>query len=145
MSKKTTTEVTNVLFVWEENPKSILAVFPDQKEGRAMVMGYSHVGQHSRVGIAYYKKLEPAMRSEYMALYNELIAQGYILHVQNDGHADPIKRAITSERDGRTIIIYQDGGIKIFDQGQDYDTRAIVINIEPHEMQDIIAAIQAPQ
>lgn len=50
---------------------------------------------------------------------------------------EPIKTAFTSYREGRTIIIYKDGGVKIFDQGNEWDTTANVFNIEPYEMRII--------
>jgi hypothetical protein len=58
---------------------------------------------------------------------------------------EPVKATITDQSyQGRTILVYQDGGIKIFEQGLDWDSKAIVINIEPETMQEIITAIQAP-
>jgi|ERR1044072_1640705 hypothetical protein len=88
MAKKSNkaSKVTKVLFVKERDPQSILAVFPEQTQGKtkSLVSGYSYLGQHTTVGVPYYKKLPQASRHEYQSLYNELVAHGYELEVIND-------------------------------------------------------------
>lgn len=134
---------TKVLFVTEREGE-ILAVFPEEKEGQYNVKCYCHLGQHSQTGINYYKSLREAKPVDYQPLYDELVKEfGYDLDVLNA--PDPIKHAFTSlSHEGRTIIIYHDGGIKIIEQGANWDNKALVVNIEPSEMEEILKALKTP-
>lgn len=132
-------ESTKVLFLRETN-NSILAVFTETPEANNMVACYSHVGQHSACTEEYYKALYRAFYRDYKPLFDELTNQGYQLHVLNPDRYEPIKTAFTSETtEGRTIIVYHDGGVKVFDQGPNWDSIATVTYYEPDEFQQLIA------
>lgn len=68
----TTEPKTNVLFLVEVFPESILAVFPDSITAAGRVMCYSAIGQHSDTTIDYYKVLKRATPEQYASLENEL-------------------------------------------------------------------------
>lgn len=76
-----------------------------------------------------------AFIAEAKAKFDEFENHQPAVDVINTDKDEPIKTAITSYIDGRTIIVYKDGGIKIFNQGKDWDSTANVTNIEPHEME----------
>jgi len=61
---------------WKEG--DVIALFPDQPEGRGLVNSYQHVGQH---GAADYRGVvrdtKPAKPVEYRALLRELKSIGY--------------------------------------------------------------------
>jgi hypothetical protein len=131
-------EKTKVLFLVEtdsDGNSSTLAVFPDKKNGRGSVECYTHAEQHSNAGYDYYEGLKRQKHPDYMPLYQELVSLGYDLEVLNIDEGEPIKRAITSAREGRTILVYFDGGVKLFDQGPNHETKADVLNFEPHEIE----------
>lgn len=143
MKKINKGELTKVLYLSEFNGFNVLAVFPDLIEGKNKVLCYKQFEQHSNCTVDYYKNLPQASPLEYGKLHEELIGLGYQLKILNDAQQGPIQTAITGLKDGRTFIIYHDGGVKIIDQGPDYNSHAIVISIGPDEMQLILNALKA--
>jgi len=137
-------ETIKVLFL-EQNihPFDVIAVFPESKTGSSVVT-YTHKEKFGNMSEKKHKVFPQAGRKNYQSLYSELLKQGYNLEILNDEESEPIKQAVTGWQDGRTILIYKDGGIKIIDQGADYGSRALIVNIEPEEMQLILNALKAP-
>jgi len=75
-------EITTVVFLMEEMPNSVLAVFP-KTQFDGSVDCYSHVGQHSTAKMDYIKGLKRARRTDFIALQRELEREGYNLYVLN--------------------------------------------------------------
>lgn len=69
---------------WKEG--GVIALFPDQPEGRGLVNSYEHVGQH---GAADYhgvvRDTKPAKPAEYRGLLRELKNIGYTPCVRRRG------------------------------------------------------------
>lgn len=138
----TQTKKTKVLFVQEKILNSVLAVFPELIEREVWVQCYSRIGQHSTALISYYKELKEATPAAYMALYDELVNEHGDLEVLNKPQNEPIKCAFTSPTtEGRTIIVYHDGGVKAFDQGDSWDAHAEVKYIEAEELEGELQAL----
>ncbi len=128
----------------DDESQSVLAVFPDLKD-RTYVRGYSHQGQHCNVDSEYYLGLEEANRREFLPLYFELVGLGYKLLVINDNEPspDPIKKAFSSPtKETRTIVVYQDGCVRLFDQSNTEEDTAKVIVYEPDEFNELSKAYQ---
>ena len=55
----------------------VIALFPDQAEGRGRINSYQHVGQHGAADYALLKELRVAKPAEYRSLLQELKNIGY--------------------------------------------------------------------
>ena len=65
---------------WEDG--EVIALFPNEDEGRGMILSYMHMGQHSSADSEFIDDLEVASPREYASLKNELENQvGYNLIV----------------------------------------------------------------
>jgi hypothetical protein len=136
---------TKVLFLYEEPDNSVLAVFPEMPLGTHDVACYSQVGQHSKAGKSYYRALKPAIEADYMPLLQELVSEyGYDLEVLNLP-GESIKRAISSHIEGRTILVFHDGCVKIFDQTTDElkaDVKFIDAEDVAEELEKVVDAVE---
>ena len=73
---------TIVVFRKYKKGGDILALFPGLKNYNYTVGCYEHVGQHGIADYTYCIEItEPALKSEYKDLYNELTRIGYSLTV----------------------------------------------------------------
>jgi len=114
---------TVVLFLTEENPRSVLAIFPgsDWVNPGLDIYCYSHIGQHSIAEVEYCKKLKRARRADYRALQRELEGQGYDLYVLNGKRLiNQIITPVNGKRGapmGRSNVgVPPPAGTKVFDE-----------------------------
>lgn len=134
---------TKVIFL-QEAFQSVLAVFPEQSADGNIMACYSHMGQHGTCDKGYRDELKEAEYIAYKPLLKELVDNyGYDLEILNM-HNDPIKRAISSETEGRTILVYHDGCVKIFDQTAD-ELKADVIFIDAEDVESKLKDVASPE
>jgi len=72
---------TKVIFRKFKNGE-IIALFPELKEGRGLILSYMHIGQHGGASPEIVRDTKPATREQFAPLYNELTAIGYRLEVR---------------------------------------------------------------
>ena len=63
----------------------VIALFPDQPEGRGRINSYQHVGQHGAADYQLIRELRPAKPAEYHDLLRELKNIGYKPCVRKKG------------------------------------------------------------
>jgi hypothetical protein len=63
------------------NDDDVYAYFPFEKEGKGLMMCYSHIGQHSTCVQAYVDESREATVEEYTDLHKELLSIGYKLKI----------------------------------------------------------------
>lgn len=72
---------TKVIFRKFKNGE-IIALFPELKEGRGLILSYMHIGQHGDASPKIVMDTKPATPEEFAPLYNELTGIGYRLEVR---------------------------------------------------------------
>lgn len=72
---------TKVIFRKFKNGE-IIALFPELKEGRGLILSYMHIGQHGDASPEIVTDTKPATPEEFAPLYNELTGIGYRLEVR---------------------------------------------------------------
>lgn len=72
---------TKVIFRKFKNGE-IIALFPELKEGRGLILSYMHIGQHGDASPEIVRDTKPATREQFTPLYNELTDIGYRLEVR---------------------------------------------------------------
>ena len=75
------TQKTRVIFRAFRNGE-IIALFPELKQGRGLILSYMHIGQHGDASPEIVRYTKPATREQFTPLYNELTAIGYRLEVR---------------------------------------------------------------
>jgi len=76
----------------------VLALFPNEHQGRGFIMSYQHVGQHGDARPALIDELEEAEYHEYDDLLAELIGRGYKnLHVLTEQTIEARRQPTASE------------------------------------------------
>jgi hypothetical protein len=55
----------------------VIALFPDQPQGRGLINSYQHLGQHGAANSRLITELKPAKPTEYRDLLQELKVLGY--------------------------------------------------------------------
>lgn len=72
---------TKVIFRKFKNGE-IIALFPELKEGRGLILSYMHIGQHGAASPEIVRDTKPATSEQFAPLYNELTGIGYLLDVR---------------------------------------------------------------